>query len=112
LDSAGLKTNGDVTFQKLMKAAKKQSLLKCLANKNWGADQETLLRVPQMIVLSSLECVWSNTKCTAEKNVRILSRPEHPMRTMLTDTKEYDDYTVRLKLTIPYPIRALCFTKY
>jgi hypothetical protein len=32
------------------RTAEKLSLLKCLANKNWGADQETLLRVHQMIV--------------------------------------------------------------
>jgi hypothetical protein len=37
------------------RVAKKVSLLKCLANKNWGADQETLIRMHQMIVISSLE---------------------------------------------------------
>jgi hypothetical protein len=37
--------------------------------------------------------------------VRISSRPEHPIRTTLTDTEEYDNYAVRPKPTKPYPIR-------
>jgi hypothetical protein len=52
------------------RTAKKVRLLKCLANKNWGTDQKTLLRVHQMIVLRSLEygCnVYGSTKCSAKK---------------------------------------------
>jgi hypothetical protein len=39
--------------------------------------------------------------------VRISFRPEHPMRTTLTDTEEYDNYAARPKLTKPDSIRAL-----
>jgi hypothetical protein len=39
--------------------------------------------------------------------VKILSKPEHPMKTTLTDTEEYDHYAVRPKLNKPYTIRAL-----
>jgi hypothetical protein len=124
------------------RAAKKLSLLICPANKNWGADQETLIKVHQMSLLSSLEygcnvygaarnaqlkklkpihnqglriaigafCInkIKNLLCEAAMmalnhkrmikgaftTVRISSRPEHPMRTTLTETEEYNNYAV------------------
>jgi hypothetical protein len=39
--------------------------------------------------------------------IRISSRPEHPMRTTLTDTEAYDNYAVRPKLTKTYPLQAM-----
>jgi hypothetical protein len=52
-------------------------------------------------------CINRKPAVTAITAVRISSRPEHLMRTTLTNTEEYDNYAVRPKLTKPYPIRTL-----
>jgi hypothetical protein len=38
------------------RASKKLNLLKTLAHNEWGGDQKTLLRIHQLVVLSTLRC--------------------------------------------------------
>jgi hypothetical protein len=37
------------------RAGKKLNLTKCLSHSSWGADQKTLLRIHQMIILSTFK---------------------------------------------------------
>jgi hypothetical protein len=116
-------------IQKRAKAFRRINLLKCLVGMKWGADEEMLLRVHKMMVLSvthnkglrialiilaliaHIMCE-SGFESLAERRKRKNhkhgnSRSSHPVNRWFKEDESYEDYALKPKLSRPFFVRAL-----